>query len=231
MRPFNIMQAEFMDLMGSRRHSLDEMISGGDFPATSKGAAALAWSLIDEEVNKELGEHLQAYILNNLESKSVPTRLQMLSEITDDIVDSIYVLCQLGNALGLPIHKVFHGVHYIGNMSKAITLPDGTVQVRRREDGKVLKPDGWKPFDVLNLLYTELFPMAEDQAGWAEDILGAKNVLSGDQLEKDVVHGKTTQAIARLTTAAVHIEKAIQKLETRRQILKANGDTRDGPSR
>lgn len=228
MRPFNILQADFLDLMGTRRYSLKDMVSGGDFPPGARSAAELAWTLIKEEVTEELRMHLHGNLLANTESKSVPTRLHMLSEITDDIVDSIYVLCQLGNVLGLPIHKAFHGVHYVGNMSKAITLPDGSVTVRRREDGKVLKPEGWRPFDVEGLLYKELFPTADDQLGWAEDILKAKRVLSGDELEKNVVHGKTTQAIAQLTTAVNFLEKAIQKLETRRQLLKDQGDTRDG---
>jgi predicted HAD superfamily Cof-like phosphohydrolase len=56
----------------------------------------------------------------------------------------------LMNALGLPFDEVFDAIHQ-ANMNKCV---DG--QVIRRADGKILKPDGWKPANVLDLLKKHL---------------------------------------------------------------------------
>jgi len=51
-------------------------------------------------------------------------------------------------AFGGPrLEKAFRAVHY-NNMSKV--QPDGTV--KRREDGKVLKPEGYRPVDLTSLI-------------------------------------------------------------------------------
>lgn len=76
--------------------------------------------------------------------------LENLTEVADGIGDSIYVLCQLARSLGIPLDEVFQCIHQ-NNMTKV--GPDG--KVVRREDGKILKPEGWKPPDIWDILNKE----------------------------------------------------------------------------
>jgi predicted HAD superfamily Cof-like phosphohydrolase len=46
------------------------------------------------------------------------------------------------------------------NEAKAIEQPDGRRKVVRREDGKILKPEGWTPPDIEGVLR---------QHGWTEE--------------------------------------------------------------
>lgn len=66
-----------------------------------------------------------------------------LAEIADGLADLIYVC--LGTALefGIPLHEIFNEVHR-SNMRK--------VGGATREDGKILKPDGWEPPDIERIL-------------------------------------------------------------------------------
>ena len=67
-------------------------------------------------------------------------------EVADALADIIYIACGTAVAYGIPLDKVFAEVHR-SNMAK---LVDG--KVIRREDGKVLKPEGWTPPDVKGVL-------------------------------------------------------------------------------
>ena len=69
-----------------------------------------------------------------------------LVEIADALADIIYIACGTAVAYGIPLDKVFKEVHR-SNMAK---LVNG--KVVRREDGKVLKPEGWKPPKVDKIL-------------------------------------------------------------------------------
>lgn len=62
-----------------------------------------------------------------------------LVEAADALADLLVVVYGSAHTLGIPIKAVFDAVHAT-NMAKA---PGGVVT--RREDGKVLKPDGWVP--------------------------------------------------------------------------------------
>lgn len=84
---------------------------------------ALRLKLIDEEV-RELHEAVGK---------------DNLVEIADALADLLYVTYGYALTLGIDINKIFKIVH-ASNMAKAL----GGV-VTRREDGKVLKPDGWVP--------------------------------------------------------------------------------------
>jgi predicted HAD superfamily Cof-like phosphohydrolase len=69
-----------------------------------------------------------------------------LIEIADALADIIYIACGTAISYGIPLDRVFKEVHH-SNMAK---LVDG--KVIRREDGKVLKPEGWKPPNIKRIL-------------------------------------------------------------------------------
>ena len=101
--------------------------------------------LIKEEVAQELFPALQKFA--NFQS------LENLTDVADALVDSVYVLLGCAVALDLPWDQLWDEVHR-SNMAKVHT--DGSV--RRREDGKILKPDGWKSPDLFRIImhwYTE----------------------------------------------------------------------------
>lgn len=97
-------------------------------------AIKLAQKLVVEEWEIETKDALAVYLAN--------PSLENLVTVADGIGDTIYVLCQLARSLGLPLDSVFLCIQY-ANMSKV--GPDG--KVRRREDGKILKPEGFVPPD------------------------------------------------------------------------------------
>jgi phosphoribosyl-ATP pyrophosphohydrolase len=111
-------------------------------PAANMAGAHLAKNLIfgkDGEA-QELYDALNTWLTN-------PT-MENLVEVADGAADLIYVILQLCHALDIPIDNVFQAVHN-NNMTKVHM--DGTV--KRREDGKVLKPDGYKPVELWPVLF------------------------------------------------------------------------------
>lgn len=115
--------------------------------------------LIDEEMS-ELAEAYAAHAQNATDDT--------LTEVADACIDSIYVIVGLMHALGLEPQALWDEVHR-SNIAKikhpcmtcsatGIIRMDGeetpcpdckgqghVYEVRRRDDGKVLKPDGWTP--------------------------------------------------------------------------------------
>lgn len=71
-----------------------------------------------------------------LETKNLP-------EIAKELCDLIYVVCGTAVSYGIDLQPIWEEVHRT-NMMK--------VGGANREDGKVLKPEGWQPPDILNLL-------------------------------------------------------------------------------
>lgn len=63
-------------------------------------------------------------------------------EVADALADLIYIACGTAASYGIPLDKVFEEVHR-SNMAK---LVDG--KPLKREDGKVIKPEGWTPPDI-----------------------------------------------------------------------------------
>lgn len=63
-----------------------------------------------------------------------------------ELADIIYIACGTAVSYGIPLDDVFNEIHK-ANMSKLI---DG--KVVRREDGKIQKPEGWKPADITAIL-------------------------------------------------------------------------------
>lgn len=90
-----------------------------------------------------------------------------LIEVADGIADSIVVLVGTALEFGIPLTRIWNEVHR-SNMSKFPecqqcggsgthpSYPPGTcpecngrgTQLIRRDDGKILKPEGWSPPDI-----------------------------------------------------------------------------------
>jgi predicted HAD superfamily Cof-like phosphohydrolase len=66
-----------------------------------------------------------------------------LTETADAIADMIYVLIGMAIAYGIDLRKVWNAVHAT-NMMK-----DGG---GKREDGKIIKPEGWKAPNIKGIL-------------------------------------------------------------------------------
>lgn len=94
---------------------------------------ALRIELIREEVNRELLPAMEA---------------DDIVEIADAMADSIYVIIGAALEYGIPLDMVWEAVQE-SNMSKVDAT---TGKVKKREDGKVLKPEGWKPPDIVAVL-------------------------------------------------------------------------------
>lgn len=69
-------------------------------------------------------------------------------EVADAIGDSIVVLIRMALKFGIPIERVWDEIH-LSNMAKVDPV---TGFVKRREDGKILKPEGWTPPDIKGAL-------------------------------------------------------------------------------
>lgn len=93
----------------------------------------LRMELIREEVNREL--------LPAMEANDLP-------EIADAMADAIYVIVGAAIEYGIPLDRVWAAVQN-ANMAKVDPI---TGKVRKRADGKVLKPDGWTAPDIAAVL-------------------------------------------------------------------------------
>lgn len=60
----------------------------------------------------------------------------------DALGDLIYFALGCAVQAGIDLEPIFHTIHKC-NMNKLHTNPDSSKFVKYREDGKVLKPDGW----------------------------------------------------------------------------------------
>jgi len=95
----------------------------GDNPAAPRLLTAEAVEFIATMVNDELDELREA---------------TDLAEQADALVDAIYYICDSAVRHGMNLDRVFEIVHG-ANMQKVV---DG--RVLRRDDGKILKPEGWQ---------------------------------------------------------------------------------------
>ncbi len=85
-------------------------------------------------------------------------RLAETTEVADACIDIIYVAIGMLHALGLDPQALWNEVQR-SNMDK-LKHPDGqggfVYEVRRREDGKILKPDGWTPPNLRHIVACNL---------------------------------------------------------------------------
>jgi len=88
-------------------------------------------------LKEEYEEYIQGECKNDVEN------------IAKELADIIYIVCGTAASYGIPLDKVFAEVHK-SNMAK---LVDG--KPVRRADGKILKPDGWRPPDIKSILWSE----------------------------------------------------------------------------
>lgn len=70
-------------------------------------------------------------------------------DCADAIADLIYVLVGTALEFGIPLERVWREVHR-ANMAKVDPI---TGLVRRRDDGKILKPEGWTAPNVVKAVY------------------------------------------------------------------------------
>lgn len=66
----------------------------------------------------------------------------------DALIDILVVTIGALHSIGVDVNGAWHEVH-ASNMAK---IDPETGKVRKREDGKVLKPEGWKPPELKQYL-------------------------------------------------------------------------------
>lgn len=79
-----------------------------------------------------------------LKETEVAMRKGDLVQIADGLADLLYVTIGTALEYGIPIDRVFAEVHR-SNMTK---VDPKTGKVRKRRDGKILKPKTWRPPDI-----------------------------------------------------------------------------------
>jgi predicted HAD superfamily Cof-like phosphohydrolase len=82
-----------------------------------------------------------------LRAKSPEELLAAKAHLLKELADTLYVTFGYADLLNLPLDEAFVEVH-LNNMSKR--QPDGSV--KRRADGKILKPDDYKEVDLRPLI-------------------------------------------------------------------------------
>lgn len=111
---------------------------------------ALRYTLLAEEAGEAL-EELKNYRIADMVDEyisGVPTA--NLEALAKELADVLVIVYGTADLFDIPLEAVFAEVHR-SNMSKV--QPDGTVL--RREDGKILKPDSYRPADVRGALTGE----------------------------------------------------------------------------
>jgi predicted HAD superfamily Cof-like phosphohydrolase len=108
-------------------------------------------NIINEEVNDELIPALEKLEAVAQHPDAVPEdeMLELLADVLDQAVDSCYVIIGTCVELGLPYDTAFAMVQE-ANLQK---VKDGVV---KRDDGKILKPERWKPANLKALLVQAL---------------------------------------------------------------------------
>lgn len=108
------------------------------FDAKSKGALkdrCRRRIVLHQEEQEELED-----ALDDLSRSLRPNRDELLEAVARELADVVYLAFGSAEELGIDLDEAFREVHR-ANMAKV--GPDGEVQ--RREDGKILKPENWKP--------------------------------------------------------------------------------------
>ncbi|MBT2868288.1 nucleoside triphosphate pyrophosphohydrolase family protein [Chromobacterium violaceum] len=104
---------------------------------------AMWQTMLDEEL-AELQQALAEY--RALPAQSSEQQRHSRAELTAEAVDVLNVVCGLLLSQGLPLEAMCEAIHD-ANLRKCV---DG--KVVRRADGKVLKPEGWRPADKAGVI-------------------------------------------------------------------------------
>lgn len=124
------------------RDQRDFMIACGQKVTIDWSQTILYHDLIVEEVAEtrmafqQVMQAVEAGVLSN----------KHIAEVVDGIIDTIYVCCGMLHSLEIDAQAAWDEVHS-SNMSKVV---DG--KVMRREDGKILKPEGYRPPNLLKVI-------------------------------------------------------------------------------
>jgi predicted HAD superfamily Cof-like phosphohydrolase len=134
----------------------------------SEDTLNLRMKLVDEEVNEEL-----LPLLSSLAKKGAwdsETFAEDLASIADGIVDAIYVLLGTAVSFGIDLQPIWDATQ-TANMQK--------YKGPKREDGKILKPEGWKHPDVKELIENQLLTLSKGEVRKIE-----KNFYVDDYMER-----------------------------------------------
>lgn len=98
----------------------------------------LYWKLCEEEYEEltKAFDILRARSLEDTEAIALE-----LAEVADGVADLIWVAIGLLLSMGIPVHAIWDEVA----KSNLLKINPQTGLVEKREDGKVMKPAGWKP--------------------------------------------------------------------------------------
>jgi predicted HAD superfamily Cof-like phosphohydrolase len=99
------------------------------------------------DVPTEVRELRLRLISEELEELRAALDADDLAAVADAIADLLYVAYGAALAFGIPIDEVFAEVHR-ANLAKLESIGGP----HERDDGKVLKPDGWMPPDIEGVL-------------------------------------------------------------------------------
>lgn len=114
---------------------------------------ALYHNLVLEE-GEELGRALHELLSHTRTEPEEPDQqyvtdlLHRSASVLDGIIDTIVTLTGLGYSMGFDMEKAWNEVHRT-NMAK---IDPTTGKVVRRDDGKILKPEGWAPPDLVKVV-------------------------------------------------------------------------------
>lgn len=124
---------------------------------------SLGRALIDEEVNKELFTaivdvlHTNTVLFHKSSGERDADAISALVAIADGGIDSLYVIYWTLNLLGMPVKELFDEVHR-SNMAKS----QGG-KVLRRNDGKILKPEGWQPPNLRKIILDKIASLRQER--------------------------------------------------------------------
>ena len=107
-------------------------------------------SLYHDLVKEEIGELEDAMASFNAAETDAEI-IQAKADALDAICDSIWVLIGLSQMMELPLERGWDEVA-ISNLRK-IDAELGRVQ--RDENGKIMKPDGWRPPDMVRIIKSD----------------------------------------------------------------------------
>lgn len=222
---YNKLQEEFMVALGQPRFFLSDVIN-----AYAKGYCNVPiidhniklWKgLIEEEVVKELFVHIDGLRSGGAASKEQAKAY--LTHIADDIADAVYVLSGLANCLSIPLEHIYAAVH-AANMNKRIKQENGDYTIVKRADGKILKPEGWKPADIEGIVNATIKREEDEAQPYSYFLLQARQTLKDHELglmidQRD--YEKAIQTIAAACTDLIKAMAAVIKLQDIRKALDA----------